>query len=94
MSLEGQVDIFVDLTPEYPWLLFCQSKYLHFMLDTVSLHIDCILYLNLRQESQSQSEVLKHTLQELQWFWTLLSDQGILSTKKSNWLHGLESLEN
>ena len=25
----------------------------------VGLHIDCILYLNLRQESQSQSEVLK-----------------------------------
>ena len=61
MRFECHGDIFVDFTAEYPWLLFWQCIYLHFPLDTVGLHIDCILYLNMRQESQSQSEALKHT---------------------------------
>ena len=71
MSLECQVDIFVDFIPEYIWLLFCQCKYLRFPLDTGQFCIDCILYLNLRQESQSQSDALKTNI----------------ITDKNNWMH-------
>ena len=96
MSPECHIDIFINFTPEYPWLLFWQCKYLHFLLDTISLSIDCVFCINLRPISQSQSELLRMHSKNSCRYRSLLDPPGVniycrIDICKVFWLARLES---